>query len=661
MEIGKVTYKRSIAWNAGRVRSRIAPAGLESPRGYLCRAAACFSYDSALWLTDLANFARADDLELTEKVDELAYALRLDPDQWRSMLYLKVREGNGFWRRQYFGQLIAANRLNYGAPRVCPACLRETTIWWGIWDLAIVSACPGHRCELISTCWGCGEQLTWRRPGVELCRCGYDLRETETVEAPSDLVAINAAVHQSAGFPIGIGSFDLGSEGFPAGLEGLALDDLIGLILASSALQRDPRQPLKPAVTDLGTAQRVAHEAAYLFKEWPYGFHDRLRALLPDSVSYREGATFRGVYGDFYQYLLDSSHHAEFKFMIDAFDEFVAQSWPGVIRGQHRLLSQSARDKMRLIPALQAADIAGLTAPQITELVRERKLAGAFVNPPKSRARVECWIDRNELAQWVASRDSDLAGFISQAEAMQLLGLTATTLRSLARCGLIEMSKGPDRGFPPGVYVCRQDVERIMAAFSNGTWTEAASNGYKSILLREALRRHLGRDGLSEFIRAVLSCALAPVGRDTSVAGILGFQFRLGDVKRYALAKTKLSVPFGLLTYAMAAAALKTNTEVVRNLVAEDLLECHQESPGGIKLLCAQDVEEFASRYVTVKSIAERFEVGTRTVSETLKQHGAEVLVIPLPGKGNKLFVRKGPKSDLAVRCLLRRKLQESG
>lgn len=644
-----------------QVRKRIVPIGLESPRGYLCRVAGCFSYASPLWLTELAGFTRADDMELPEKVDELASVLRLDPDQWRSMLYLKVREGKRFLRRQFFGQLIAASRLNYGAPRVCPACLRETTIWWGIWDLAIVSACPGHRCELISTCSRCGEQLTWGRPGVEGCRCGFDMRKTETVEATSDLVAINAAIYQCAGFPIGIGSFDLGNAGFPAELEGLALDDLIGLILATSALQRDPRQPQKPAVTDLGTVRCVDREAARVLMDWPSGFHDRLCGLLLSSVSDRSAVAFRGVYGDFYQYLLDAAHHEEFNFLIGAFGEFVTRYWPGMIRGQHRLLPQSMHERKRWIPSLQAARLAGLTAPQITDLVRNGKLAGIFVSPPKSRSRVECWLDRQALAQWIADRDSDLAGFVSQAEGMQILGLTAATFRSLVRGGLIEMSKGPDRGFPPGVYVRLLDVERIVAAFSDEARTEAVSNGDKAILLREAVRRYIGREKFSEFVCSVLSGALRPVARDFSVTGILGFQFRIADVKRHAAARPQPYVPSGLLTYAMAAARLGTNKEVVRNLVTKGLIERHRESSRGIQFLIARDVDKFASRYVTVKSIAKRFEVGSRTISEALKQKGAEVLVIPLPGKGNKLFVRKGPKSDLATWDLRQRTQQQSG
>jgi hypothetical protein len=483
----------------------------------------------------------------------------------------------------------------------------------------------------------------------------------ESIEAVPALIAINAAVHQCAGFPIGIGSFDLGSAGFPAELVGLALDDLIGLILATSALQQNPTQPQKPAVTDLVTAQRVTLEAARVLMGWPSGFHDSLSALLPSPERIHGSATFRGVYGDFYQYLLDTSHYADFRFLTNAFDRFVAQDWPGVVRGQNLLLQQATRDRMRLIPAIQAARLSGLTAPQIVDLVRNKKIAGIFINPPKSRGRVECWLDREELEQWIAHRDSDLASFISQAEAMQLLGVTAETLKSLALSGLVEMRKGPNSGFPPGVYVRRHDAEHIVAGFSGYTWTLAASNGERTILLREATRRHLGRKGFGEFIRAVLSGSLAPVARDSSVAGILGFQFHIDDVKKYAPARPKPSVSSGFLTYAMAAAELKTNTEVVRNLVAEGLLECHREAAQGIQLLHTRDVLRFASRYVTVKSIAEGLEVGSRTVSETLKQEGAEVLVIPLPGKGSKLFARKGPKSDLAIRCLWARKHQKTG
>jgi hypothetical protein len=201
--------------------------------------------------------------------------------------------------------------------------------------------------------------------------------------------------------------------------------------------------------------------------KWPSGFHEQLRALLPASVSDHGSITFRSVYGDFYQYLLDAAHHREFKFLVDAFDEFVVQCWPGVVRGQHRLVPQSTREKMSWIPALQAARLAGLTASQITELVREGKLTGTFVRPSKSSGRIECWLDRESLKQWIGRRDADFSDFISQAEAMQFLGLTTTTLSSLACNGVVELCKGrtgdslPESMFAGAILSASQQPFRI--------------------------------------------------------------------------------------------------------------------------------------------------------------------------------------------------------
>jgi excisionase family DNA binding protein len=175
----------------------------------------------------------------------------------------------------------------------------------------------------------------------------------------------------------------------------------------------------------------------------------------------------------------------------------------------------------------------------------------------------------------------------------------------------------------------------------------------KAILLREALRRYLGREGFCDLIRGVLSGTIGPVGRDTSIKGILGSMFCIEDVKRYRMSRPNHAVPLGYMTYTVAAARLGTNAEVVRNLVAVGRLRCYRQTSGGLQLLRASEVEKFSSRYVTVKSIAERFKVGSRTVLKSLKRKGADVLAISLPGKGIKLFVRKGPKSDLTIDDLI--------
>lgn len=100
-------------------------------------------------------------------------------------------------------------------------------------------------------------------------------------------------------------------------------------------------------------------------------------------------------------------------------------------------------------------------------------------------------------------------------------------------------------------------------------------------------------DGRCDFIRDLLAGNLRPAHRNPAIPGILDFEFRIEDVKRFRPTTPDQSEPLGFITCAVAAAQLGTITEVVRNLAAEGLLHCHRVKPGGIHLLRAADVERF--------------------------------------------------------------------
>jgi hypothetical protein len=83
---------------------------------------------------------------------QLSYVLRLEPEEWRSMCYQYVKGRNRFKQRSFYGETISADDLNYRKARLCPACLRERPIWWAVWDLGLVVACPAHRCLSLNQC-----------------------------------------------------------------------------------------------------------------------------------------------------------------------------------------------------------------------------------------------------------------------------------------------------------------------------------------------------------------------------------------------------------------------------------------------------------------------------------------------------------------------------
>jgi hypothetical protein len=129
----------------------------------------------------------------------LAHTLRLELAEWRSMCYLHVKGRNRFKQRSFYGEAISAYDLNYRWPRLCPACLRQSPIWWAVRDLGLVAACPRHGCVLLKRCPACQRKTGCERPAVYKCRCGFDLREVSPEPADPDMLAVTAIIYRSAG------------------------------------------------------------------------------------------------------------------------------------------------------------------------------------------------------------------------------------------------------------------------------------------------------------------------------------------------------------------------------------------------------------------------------------------------------------------------------
>src|SRR5712692_288735 len=145
-----------------RLLFRVDPLPLESPRGYLCRVASEHNYIGPLSVVRLAGLQEAA-LERPDGIDQLSHVLRLEPEEWRAMCYRHITGRNRHNQRLFCGERVSADDLNYGRPRLCPACLRERPIWWAVWDLGLVTACPSHRCLLLNQCPACKRKVAWQR------------------------------------------------------------------------------------------------------------------------------------------------------------------------------------------------------------------------------------------------------------------------------------------------------------------------------------------------------------------------------------------------------------------------------------------------------------------------------------------------------------------
>jgi hypothetical protein len=624
-----------------RLLFRVATIPFESPRGYLCRVAHAHAYCGPWWLAELAGITPGG-LEQQDRGAQLAHVLRLEASEWLGICYRRVKGKRHLECRSFLGQMIGAHHLNYRYPRVCPGCLRNSSVWWAIWDLKLVSACPIHRCRLIDRCPACQRRLTWHRRSVHECRCGLDLRKVKAEPAESSLVTINAAIHCAAGYYREHCESELQRAKFVPVLADLRLDALLNVVRFLGSIQEEGRlrrKQIRP-FAELGAATRIGVEAATMLLDWPVSFREMLRRMVPGEVKNAASLNFDEVFGNFYRHLFHVLPRKEFGFLHHAFEKFVVEDWPGLVRGGHSRFPSAIRGSTQWISAAKAQKTAGIPSRRIGALVRKGELEGILVNA--GRHRTECWVRRESLSRWTAKRESELACYMSRPEAKRALGLKHDTVMKIAQAGLIRYINGSEKLLRTDCnYFLREDVLQIKCAFErHPVCVQPYSSPGKVIALRHGLKNYLGRNsGLPAVVRAVVDGRLAPVGYTKRFPGITGYLFLSEELRRYRPVNTG-SQPEDFLNYSEAAFVLGTRNEIVRGLVAHGILSTSNEYQSGLsKLIPARDVQRFAAEYVDATILTRRSGETIHWVKSCLRESAAPILEISVPNKGQKIFL----------------------
>jgi hypothetical protein len=640
-----------------RLLFRVDPIPLESPRGYFCRVVCAHGYDSPQWLTQLAGFSGPEAaLEREDHARRIAHLLRLEPEEWLAMCYRRfTRPGRSLW--SFYGKSISAYHLNFGKPRVCPACLREHSVWWAVWDLCLVAACPIHRCLLLDRCPSCKKTLAWQRPAAHECRCSLDLRTIATERADTDLVAINAVIYRAAGLSPGIGAEEeLSRYGFPPELAGLTLGSLLVLLCCAGSfghqdISRRRRQHFTR--TELRVAIQIGQTAVSLLRNWPHRLRAALKGMVPENPEDAAALRFHEIFGAFYFRLFRGLPRKEFGFLHDVFEEFVSEDWRGLVRGQHRFFSVSTREKSPWIPVNQAAREARVAYQRIQARVRQGQIEGEFFK--FRRGRTQCWIKRDSLNQWIAARDAEFCQYISLRNVVRILGLRDATVRQLAQAGLIRNAQESGYGLPHGrhLFFSREDVMKIKLAFEKYAVPEQEySTPGELIALRHAIQNYLRRDsGLPAAIQAVVNGTLVPVAYTPRFPGITGYLFPADHLRLYRPVSGDIDRPHeGFLNYTEAASRLGSKTSVIRALVELRILAGPTGwQRGRSKLVAAADVQRFSNKYVGVNVLARQLHVTTSWLRCNLRKSGMPMLAVPVGPRGKPLFLEKEVAAEVRI------------
>jgi len=641
---------------SARLLFRVAPTPLESARGYLRRVADAHGYDTPQWLTNLAGFSGPEaGIDREDRAHRIAHLLRLEPEEWLAMCYRQVT-GPGRPQRSFCGKPVSTNHLNFGKPRVCPACLREHSVWWAVWDLCLLAACPIHRCLLLDQCPGCKKTLARQRPAVHECRCSFDLRTRETARVNTDLVAINAVIYRAAGLsPGNLAEEDINRCDFPPELAGLTLGSLLALLrwggsFGHGDIQCRARQHLTR--TDLNVAIQVGQTTFSLLRNWPHGLRVALKGMVQnfeDAAALR----FHKIFGTFYFRLFRGLPRKEFGFVHDVFEEFVNEDWKGLVRGQHRFFSVSTREKSPWIALPKAASEARTNPSRVKDLVRQGQIEGRFFK--LLRGRIQCWVKRDSLSQWVTARDTEFGQYISRPEAERILGLRYITLLRIAQAGLIRYAHGSEHGLPHSLhfFFLHEDVMKIKLAFEKHRVREQEySKPGQLIALGDALRSYLSGDsGLPAAIRAVVDGTLVPVAYTPRLPGIKGYLFPSEQMRlcRHVVGSIE-KPPEGFLNYSEAASRLGSDSQVIRALVEHGILDAPGEYRcGHSKLVPASNIRLFSNQYVGVNALARHLHVTAKWLKGHLKKSLTPMLAVPVNSMVTTYFLRKDVAAEVRI------------
>jgi len=167
--------------------------------------------------------------------------------------------------RQYF--------LTRSFPRVCPNCLRELGHCRIAWDVALTVACVRHRRVLLDRCPSCQRALSWNRPGLDVCSCGFSFEMEDVPEQPTASELFLAGVIDRRMDDFGspecgrgeAGADDEAAQALSALLRNLSLDGVMRIVYAlATAAMYDLDSHLKRERTSLSKArQTVAIAAAF--------------------------------------------------------------------------------------------------------------------------------------------------------------------------------------------------------------------------------------------------------------------------------------------------------------------------------------------------------------------------------------------------------------
>jgi hypothetical protein len=624
----------------------------ESFVGYLLRLKDLNDYDTLSWVIQLAHirqFARGGFsfcFNPALNLSRLSQLTGVNESKLVALLYHPVGVINGgMGDYLIFGQVVPRYVIRPERPKVCPACLREAEYARKVWELAPVTVCPSHRSLLLDECPNCARRISWIRPRVSRCRCGFDLRrhvsppvEDSQLEATRYIYRLcnltaksNGEGDERAKNDVPLYKLDLQhflSALFLIGSQDVGLTDTKGKNIGPSKRNLEIHALMCRAMTAFG--------------DWPESFYSFLDLLRTG----RKRAEYGGVSNDFrrrfYDRLYDRDNSPHFDFMRSAFEEYLLTRWDGGHTTVIGRIKKMAHLTTKYVSRQDAEKMLGVNYRAIDLHLAHGRLKGIV---RVKRGKKIYLIERDGIVE--LKRELEQALYLKQVSS--LLGIQHHRVLELIEAGFIKPISGPRLDGYGDWLVSATEVRGLLEKI-RGKITKPRGARKVDIVGYAKSIKLIAQVGvkLPQFLNAILDGQVHPCGEDKKFKGLRGLIFPEQEISDYVLARVRESAK-DAFRVREAADLLDLDPSTTGSLIRKGLLISRRTTDGPYpkKLVAREDLDSFITNYVLLSKEARKLKTSSNHLADLLMKKGIQPV-----SNGEREYVFK--RRDLESVSLLR-------
>lgn len=605
------------------------PKATESLLGYILRLTETNGYSSPWSIYQFAGMTQGEVRTSGMTPEKLAPVVGEHGPRLKQLSLAHASKGPRWC--QLLGQELNPTHVDVLRSKVCPQCVKELGIIEAQWHLIYMVACPLHLCEAVSTCWSCGERLTWYRPGLITCHCGADVSRGDATPACQELYALMDSLRACV----------LGMKPLPTNARNLPKQQLASMELRSllSVIRTFGQIRLRlDGNSEKASDRALVTAAAEVLSEWPVNLFRLLREEGMRSTNVGEGG-FRSQFASLYSALFKNKairNPDDVDFIRSAFLEFVTRRWDkGFVDPKLLRALKGDASKKRYLTQTEFAQRAHVTPVTARRYLRRNETCrGTERGTPAGRILID-----SETIQVPPCKPGQI---LRGRDAARILSLPVTLLPALKKAGVYEVaSTFPTR---PGYHVHDLHAFRRRLLSCTNYASPPVQSDREIVRLGELLGSpHHSTPSKVRLIESLLEGAIIAIGSaDGTIQGLL---LERRTMKAWLEAERILSHG-GTMSSRQAADALNCDSMCIPWLIGNGFLQ-GSETSIGLRVREAS-LWYFLTEWMSLASLARSMSTSSRKLIRVCDADALPLMQVPGRAKrGTQPFIRRNLASSL--------------